>query len=797
VANYPSLLRPSTPLPPVRASFCWHRSGLGQGYEVGLFRREFTVTDPSVTRRIAITADNRYVLRLNGQIIGRGPLRGTLESYQVEIYDLTPLLQPGLNVLAAEVRWMGIDTPASEIHTPWPGWWVQDIDSTELDTPGDWIAYSDPSVRPNLAPPFANAHTFLGRLDRVEPALRPTNWDQLPTPDANGWNKAVSNGPPARSPGWGIIPLRQLAARDLPAVSEYPGSFAAAYQERQPVSLPWTVAAGETAELWLDVGTMTTSYPRLTFQGGRGREIHVVYAEALGRWEDAGQGTRWIKSGRRDDLAHDEPHGVRDELWLPGDTWTFESFHWRTFRYIKVVVGPGSEAVTLSAADHRVTHFPYHVTANFRCAEPDADRWWDISVRTLRLCAHETYEDCPYYEQLNYVADTLLQARSAYYLTNDTRLSRRCLELFRDSIGAEGLTGARVPSQPRQIIPPFSLMWIQMVADYWQWRGEPEKELIRSCLPVIDQMLTHFSQHLTETGLLGPTNYWSWTDWVKQWPHGVPPAAHDPAGNTVFSGLLVVALNAASALHLAVGEADTSHHWTRLARRVRRAIHRETWSESAGLFLEGPQQPTTTFSQHAQTMAVLSGAADARQRRRLADRLIGDDSLVPMSLSQRFWLARALERIGRYDVLFSKVLAPWRTMAANGLSTWQECEDPSRSDCHGWSAWMVHDFFASILGATAAAPGWTHINIEPQWSVTQLASGSFDCPTGRISVEWSKDPKSKTLELRLATPPGVPVTVRIPGCEPMELPDGANGCWVFPLRKRTSKKSRTPAVATQ
>src|SRR5690606_35177579 len=59
---------------------------------------------------------------------------------------------------------------------------------------------------------------------------------------------------------------------------------------------------------------------------------------------------------------------------------------------------------------------------------------------------------------------------------------------------------------------------------------------------------------------------------------------------------------------------------------------------------------------------------------------------------------------------------------------------------------------------------------------------------------WTKNFAEQTLELNLATPPGVPVTVRVAGSAPLELPHGANGRWVFPLA-RAAQSRRRPARA--
>src|SRR5690606_8461963 len=125
-----------------------------------------------------------------------------------------------------------------------------------------------------------------------------------------------------------------------------------------PFALPWTLEPGCSGEIWLDAGPMTTSYPVFVFEGGADRRVEWVYAEALGQWHDGASGPRWRKSGRRDDLARGEPHGYRDVLVLPGGEYVFEPFHWRTFRYIKLIVGAGATRVTLRSAQHRFTTFP-------------------------------------------------------------------------------------------------------------------------------------------------------------------------------------------------------------------------------------------------------------------------------------------------------------------------------------------------------------------------------------------------------------------------------------------------------
>src|SRR5664280_1985386 len=140
----------------------------------------------------------------------------------------------------------------------------------------------------------------------------------------------------------------------------------------------------------------------------------------------------------------------------------------------------------------------------------------DVYKRQARLCANETYFDCPYYEQLQYIGDTRIQSLISMYVSGDDRLVRNAITDFNESIFYEGLTRSRYPSANPQIIPPFSLYWVDMVNDYWTLRDDPE--LIKSFLPGIESVLGWFTKRIDkETGMLGKVEYWNFVDWAIEW----------------------------------------------------------------------------------------------------------------------------------------------------------------------------------------------------------------------------------------------------------------------------------------
>lgn len=74
------------------------------------FRRTFEVNGTPTAANLAITADARYELWVNGEWIGHGPARSFPSPWSVDVYDLAPLLRPGSNLIAVLVHHYGIGT---------------------------------------------------------------------------------------------------------------------------------------------------------------------------------------------------------------------------------------------------------------------------------------------------------------------------------------------------------------------------------------------------------------------------------------------------------------------------------------------------------------------------------------------------------------------------------------------------------------------------------------------------------------------------------------------------------------
>ena len=218
----------------------------------------------------------------------------------------------------------------------------------------------------------------------------------------------VGTGEPGRYPsatpvGTGTGVNRWLLVEDpLPPMenSEIPiGSVVRVEGAQGIAGLPATIPAHSEVKILFDGGAMTTAHPELTVSRGRGARLRVTYAEAL---VDA-KG----KKGNRNEVANRSILGLTDTLSPDGGTgraWT--PLSWRAWRYLQVDVRTGDEALSLDSLSARYTGYPFRERASLEASDPSIARIWKVGTRTARMNAHETYMDCPYWEQLQYIGDT-------------------------------------------------------------------------------------------------------------------------------------------------------------------------------------------------------------------------------------------------------------------------------------------------------------------------------------------------------------------------------------------------------
>jgi len=466
-------------------------------------------------------------------------------------------------------------------------------------------------------------------------------------------------------------------AERLQSVRRVSGSAQPASFPAQPQ--PFQVPAHTHATLLLDQTYLTTAYPELTVSGGASAIIRLGYAEAL--YQPMAPGSGAMEKGNRNEIEGKQFVGARDRFIADGGPRrTFRPLWWRAYRYLELDIETRGEPLTVE--DLRATYvgFPFARRAQFDVGAPDVNLILDVGWRTARLCAHETYMDCPYYEQLQYVGDTRVQCLVSLFNTGDARLMRNAIDQINDSRQSNGCTMSRYPTRFEQFIPGFSLWWIAMVRDYWWYADDPA--FVRSMLPGVRAVLSFFESYLQKNGSLSPLPWWRYFDWVPSWPNGEPPqvlTAPEPYNSSaLFDMHLLLAYGWAADLEGGLGLESMADFYRRRERQLRETVQTLYWDSAKQLYADTARKQQ--YSQHANTLAVLAGVIEGEPARQLMLRIPGAPGLAEPALAEpglffQYYVHCALAKVGEGDRYLDR-LGPWRDMLARGLTTFAEHEFP-------------------------------------------------------------------------------------------------------------------------
>lgn len=730
-----------------------------------------------------VSADERYELYVDGERLGRGPERGDPAHWRFESYRLE--LAKGRHHFAAKVWWLkgaGLSPfaqmslkPAFLLAAEGP---LGEMLSTGL---GAWRVMRMPGLE--FLPPEFTWGT--GAKTRVIAKAFPWNFA---TGAGDSWiqpatlcDAVAADFSPGYAANWLLTPatlppmieekLHSGTARHVQAVAtwetsklpvlhaEHLGAEGAAWDRLLAGKGPLAMPAGSWRRVIVDLGEYRCAYPSVRFSGGAGARLRIRWAESLylPKWQMI-KGMHEIQlKGNRGEIEGKCFIGIGDEIELDGaGRRVFSPLWWEAGRYLEITVRTAAGPLRIEDFHLELTGYPHDFTGCFTSSDERLERIVEISRRTLRMCSHETYMDCPYYEQLMYVGDTRIQALATYVLSGDDRLPRKAISLFNDSRVPTGLTQSRYPCTLKepQIIPPFSLWWVAMVHDYAMWRGD--LAFVKAMMPGVRTVLDHFAARIRPDGLLSNPNGWNFLDWVDGWKWGVrADGGHGVSGPLNWHAAMTFQL--AAELEAMVSEPELAKRCARLAHGMAAAADRHFWVESRGLCADDLDH--SLFSEHSQCLALLGGLLPKRREKALAANLFTDPALDRATIYFSHYLFETCHRFGRIDRLFDR-LGVWFEHEPLGLTTTLESPEPARSDCHAWAAHPFYHFAASVAGVRPAAPGFASVEIRPDLGPLAWVEAKIAHPKGSVELRLEKTGESLVGEIALPT--GIVGNLKLP-----------------------------------
>ncbi len=756
------------------AAWVWHRQYAADRPVALQFRNRFTISQTTEIT-LHVSADNRYELTLDGQFLSMGPDRSDVKHWSFASYKIT--LEAGEHDLQAQVWWLDPKlVPHAQcsirggficaiegiegLNTGEETWEVQPIEGWSLALPDFGGAYfaagpnqtidgqaffhhtqawTQPTIVGNIVSKShknaLNTCTEHSRMGFIGKPLADARTGVI----ENGWKLYPSPLPDMirRDCSTGTIRAIQNHADDKIVTSEDCQSpQISAWQDLLSQQKPVTVAAHTQLTAVIDLEQYYCGFGKVNLTGGSKSSLSIKWAESLFHLNDDGQ--RTMNKGNRNEVLDKIFFGAGETFCNDGEAdRNYQGHWWRSGRYLQISVTTQEDPLQINAIGFIETRYPLENELQWESSDAKLDAIVPLGVRGMQMCSHETFMDCPYYEQMMYVGDTRLEMLTWHVMSQDSTLVKRGLELFNFSRSETGFIAERYPSTPYQLSLTFSMIWVLALHDFSTWRNEAK--WMQQQIPGLRCLLENFRGILNEQGLLENMPGWSFMDWVPQWSENCGCAPDGETGTSSTNNLLFIyALQKAAQVELAHGDPDQAAIYQKLAEKMASTVKSLFWNETNGCLADDLAQQK--YSEHTICLSLLTGILNETQTQSSFQTLLTHTDIARATVYFSFYLFEVLYQFGRGDLILQK-MDFWKELLPQGFKTPVEKPEPSRSDCHAWGSHPLFHYHASLAGIRPISAGFEAVRIAPSPGSLKKIQSVLPHPQGEIKVilQMSKD----------------------------------------------------------
>lgn len=380
----------------------------------------------------------------------------------------------------------------------------------------------------------------------------------------------------------------------------------------------------------------------------------------------------------------------------------FHPFRRLGCRYLQFLDECEIEIAGLRETMYPVTEIPR------RFADEQLQKIYDVGVRTLRLCMHEHYEDCPWREQALYAMDSRNQMLCGYYAFGEYRFARANLELMSKAQKPDKLLPLCFPAGTDVPIPFFSLIYVKAMLEYAEYSGD--RSLLEENFRLLSDIVGVFVQRREENGLIasfeGYWNFYEWTDGMDGTKDGaLIPAVYEKSYDLPLNCFTILALEDYKKICALIGKAFPHEGALSSLRRAIAAFYRE----DKGLYVTylGKAEHYGKLSNY---LAILADPQNEKNAA-LVERLKADKTMCGVTLSMKVFEYDALLAADKADAAYvvKKIREDYGYMLSQGATSfWETIKGESDfggagSLCHGWSAVPVYYLSALCPNETEKA----------------------------------------------------------------------------------------------
>jgi len=526
------------------------------------------------------------------------------------------------------------------------------------------------------------------------------------------------------------------------------------------------VAAGRPASFTFDMGGEVLGRIFVEFEAPAGTVVDVGHAEEL--------------KGARPNLYKMVLVHAGERHTARGGASRLETFEPRGFRYLQVAIRNHSGPVTIRRVGIVSQVYPHRKIGAFECSDALLNELWEMGRRTLRACSEDVYTDCPWRERTLYAGDLLPEFATTLVTSGDTRLARRCLDIFLQSQSPEApwQQGMAPYARGGDSLHDYPLITL-LIADWYVRYAAAQPSGLRDkgrafavyAYPSFKRMLDALLSSRRANRLFEPS--------AKPFIDHIPQVKDGQV--CALNALIARAYLALAGWARRLGHKEDARTYERLGRQTAAATRRAFWDEGAGAFSDA-----IVNGARADAHAIASSAwpscfgltAPAQEKRILehfrkqAEALLAQAPGLQGESGHKsfctpyggFYLLGGLYEHGGEACAEEFMRRFWGPMAASGPGTVWEVFSNCDSLCHAWSSAPTYYLSSRALGVRLGFPDGedlSRVSIAPQAESLEWAKGVVPHPRGKVEVHWRV--RGPNLLLDYSVPKGVRCEVRPQG----------------------------------
>lgn len=457
---------------------------------------------------LKISAEYRYIAYINGKFVANGQYPDVPWFKAYDEINVTDFVQTGANELRVQAFHMGIDGFVARADIPCVAFEIYCngkclCGSDENTFARELVSYSvgartTPQLGYGFCYDFTVEETQWGRA-----VVKDTRYQEVPRPlpktkiDNEIRGVVSAQGAFVKHGGKTEAEIVQNCYMRTITFEEMTGEFRT-YNYTLKAPIKFSINEGDGVFVIVDLGRESVGFPRFKISVKENCKAYLCWGEHL-------QDLR-IR-------AHVGPRNFAYGFtFKAGENEFTEYFRRIGGRYMGLYVE--SRELTVEKIGVLEEEYPF--------SKPQKDfgdrllnRIYETGRRTMELCAHDHYEDCPWREQALYTGDSRLQMKFGYGAFGEHAMPKESLRLMAISIEEDGLIPIATPSKDKNLnIPAGAFYWIVGLYEYVEETND--LEFLREMLPYAERVMDAYELRTTDKGIMQfkETRYWNFHEWT-------------------------------------------------------------------------------------------------------------------------------------------------------------------------------------------------------------------------------------------------------------------------------------------